>query len=204
LAAKDMIGRTYESLTAFWKMKNANDGTAVWMFRCSCGSITKQRGTLVRAKKVVSCGCKKEGFLRKKRRTHGKGKHPLYQTWYQMISRCNDKRHRAYHRYGGRGIKVCEKWKNFEAFLDDMENTYPGKGFSLDRIDNDDDYSFENCRWATSKVQQNNMSFNRHVRYKGKLKTISEWATIYGLRSNKLNQRIFKLKWPIEKALTTK
>lgn len=87
--------------------------------------------------------------------THGLTTHPIWRAWAAMRQRCQNPRHFAFARYGGRGIEVCDRWESFENFRDDMLPTWE-RGLSLDRIDNDGDYASENCRWATAKQQANN------------------------------------------------
>lgn len=118
-----------------------------------------------------------------------------------MHDRCRRPKHIAFPRYGGRGIKVCDRWQDFSLFLADMEPSWQA-GLTLDRIDNDGPYSPGNCRWSTVKTQMRNKSTNRLLTFDGATRPLSEWAEVIGISSNALQLRLFK-GWPIEKALTT-
>jgi hypothetical protein len=134
--------------------------------RCLCQCVCSKKfftwSHHLRSENTSSCGCKKATRLNKQtvRYTEGfsvKG-HPMqlmYARWSGMIDRCTRTTHHAYHRYGGRGIRVCERWHNFETFLTDM-GLPPFKGASIDRIDNSGNYEPSNCRWATAKMQSQN------------------------------------------------
>ena len=130
-------------------------------------------------------------------------KHYLYQTWNSMRQRCfNDKRP-DYFRYGGRGIIICERWLKFENFVKDMEQTYK-KGLSIDRIDNNGNYSKDNCRWATRLEQTRNtrnIERARKYTFKGITKSIREWAEYVGIKRSTLDMRLNYYGWPIERAL---
>lgn len=106
---------------------------------------------------------------------NGKYRYPTYQSWSDMLKRCTNEKNRSYHNYGGRGIKVCERWMSFQNFLNDMGEK--PAGMSLDRIDNDGDYEPSNCRWSTRQQQQRNT--RRTVYVEGKCAL--EWAGELGI-----------------------
>jgi len=127
--------------------------------------------------------------------------HPLYNVWSLMKKRCQNSNAPDFYRYGGRGIKVCTKWLIYKNFENDMLPSYK-KGLSLDRVNNDDGYCFENCRWATAIEQANNKRTNHKITYKNRTMGINEWARSLGIKSSTLHMRITSYKWPVEKALT--
>jgi len=115
-----------------------------------------------------------------------------YYCWRNMRSRCYDKNHVAFHNYGGRGITVCDEWKNdFDAFVRDMGESIVG--MSLDRIDSNGNYCKENCRWVTMKQQLNNQRRNRLVTKDGVTKTLSQWAESLGIRQDTLSRRLNRM-----------
>ena len=122
-----------------------------------------------------------------------------YQSWRNMINRCNNKNHKSYHYYGGKGIKICERWQDFSNFLSDMGE--PAIGQSLDRIDNDFDYGPSNCKWSTRAEQNRNMSTNKMIPFNGTIKCLAEWAEEVGMRPGALGWRI-KNGWSVADALT--
>lgn len=122
---------------------------------------------------------------------------PEYHVWRSILTRCtNDPL------YAGRGIKVCERWKDsFEFFLQDM-GYRPSPEHSIDRIDNNGNYAPENCRWATIDVQGNNRRINVFVEYNGEKLTVKQWAARLGIKNDTLWRRLFVHKWATEKAFT--
>lgn len=115
-----------------------------------------------------------------------------YYAWRNMKSRCYDKNHVAYHNYGGRGITVCDEWRDdYDAFVRDMG--WSAQGLSLDRIDSDGNYCKENCKWSTIKEQLNNQRRNKLVTKDGVTKTVAQWAEIYGLRYDTLSKRLDRM-----------
>ena len=128
---------------------------------------------------------------------------PIYTAWQNMKTRCTNEKSGEFRRYGARGISVCEKWKNFSGFLDDMGNSHQ-EGLSLDRINNNKGYEKRNCRWATPELQANNRRSNHLITIGEVTKTLEQWIRFYGQKSSTVRQRIFTYKWGEIKALTYK
>ena len=119
-----------------------------------------------------------------------------------MRQRCNYSKHVRYNRYGGRGIKVCDEWNDYEKFYRwSIENGYE-KGKQLDRIDNDANYGPNNCRWVTPFENSNNKNNVRQFEINGVVHTLSEWCQIYNVKKTTISSRLWR-GWDIEKALFT-
>jgi len=126
----------------------------------------------------------------------------LYNCWYHMQERCYSESNKSYPDYGGRGIKVCERWLNsFKDFCQDVGSR--PVGMTLDRKDNNGNYGPDNFRWATRKTQSQNRSNVILVGYNGVVKCLASWGEEYGISGHVLNRRINKRKWSFERALTT-
>lgn len=148
-----------------------------------------------------SCNIKENNQSSKNTNRVSVSYHPLYPIWNAMINRCHNENDNGYDFYGGRGIEVCEKWHDINNFLDDVEDGY-FKGATLDRIDNDGNYSPRNTRWVTHKENLRNMRRNRIVEYKGEKKTVAEWAEYLGLKYQTLWARLFVYEQPLDKAMS--
>jgi hypothetical protein len=174
----------------FAGFQTAPDGKnkAIWRCGCDCGGTVNVWTSDVG--KIQSCGCQTSI-------THGakcQDATPIYRkayrAWENMIARCTNPDFNKYHRYGGRGIKVCDRWLNsFEAFYLDMGSP-PSLQHSIDRMDNNQGYETANCRWATATEQANNTSTNRRVKLGGKTKTIAEWCRLFELKHKSVCHRL--------------
>jgi hypothetical protein len=137
------------------------------------------------------------------RKHHGYTGTPEYGVWANMISRCRNPKHKQYSQYGGRGIKVCERWHDsFENFLKDM-GPRPSAKHSLDRINNDGPYDWWNCRWATSQQQNNNTRWNRLIIYKDRKMSVSAAARLAGMVSPIRVWRRLAAGWDVVAAVET-
>lgn len=167
--------------------------------QCDCGSSPRHVSTRgLRNATTQSCGC-----LHKERVTkHGAWSHPLFAVWARMMERCYNPKNKRYKRYGGRGIQVCERWHDVNAFLQDMAPSFR-KGLQLDRKNNDEGYSLDNCRWATTGEQTRNYSRNVFLEHDGKRLCLADWSALTGIKYQTIWDRVQR-GWPTEKILTTK
>ena len=176
-----------------------------WKCKCDCGKEIITNGNYLKNGDTKSCGCAHHDMLVKRNYKHGiSDRHPIYVIWCHMKERCYRERCEGYKYYGGRGITVCDLWKNdFKSFYDwSIDNGWAPK-LSIDRIDNNGPYSPENCRWVDRITQMNNTRANVIVEFKGEKHTIAEWARLKNISYSALKQRIVNYKWDIERALTT-
>lgn len=162
---KDLAGKRFGRLLVLNRASAIGDGRPKWTCLCDCGISKAILGDSLRGSSVSSvksCGCLRREILAKQhepgrpspKKVHGWCHTPDYYGWYGMVYRCNNPKSTYYEGYGGRGIKVCDRWLKFENFLADMGKR--PSGLSLDRINNDGNYEPGNCRWATAKEQANN------------------------------------------------
>lgn len=180
---------------------------AWWICICDCGTIKTISSSLLRSGQITSCGCYKKENDGKHCIKHGMaagGKvTPEYNCWRHMKRRCLNPKDGKYDRYGGRGIKICDRWiNNFENFLSDMGKR-PFAWSEINRIDNDGNYTPENCEWTSKKINNRNRMDNHRIEFNSSNLSIAEWAEKTGISWHTIYYRIFRHKWPIEKALTT-
>jgi len=199
---KNIIGNKYGFLTVVEELPRRKKYIRIFRCLCDCGNYKELSYSNLTTGHTVSCGCYWLERIKNSNSTHRLSKTPTYNSWHNMINRCYIESHEAYKYYGGRGITVCDRWLNsIENFIEDMG--YRPKGKTLDRIDNNKSYSKENCRWATPVQQLNNRRCSVFYEYNGERKTIKEWSIEKEIPYDRLRERIKKLGWSIEKALTT-
>ncbi len=191
---KDERGNVYGKLTVLDLAEVRIE--AIWLCRCECGELTKVAGSDLRKGSTKSCGCG--------RRTQGGGcGSPEYTTWKEMKRRCYNSRYREYHNYGGRGISICERWReSFVNFLKDI-GPKPFSEATIDRIDNDGDYEPGNCRWATKLEQGQNTRKARMLTHNGKTMCLRAWARRLGITHRTLSVRIER-GWPEDRVFAPK
>jgi len=198
---KDITGNKYSKLTVIEHLGVRGRRTHYWKCQCDCGKIIETSGDNLKRGKSKSCGCiSKECSWNK---THGMSKTSEYTIWNSMKMRCVNSNSEAYSYYGGRGIKVCQRWMDsFENFYEDM-----GKrpdGMSIDRIDVNGDYCPENCRWTTNEEQSRNKRDNVYIEYDGKTKILSDWAKEINISVQSLYNRLTKYGYSVEEAFNLK
>jgi hypothetical protein len=179
----DISGSKSGLLTAIKRVGTYSNGEPLYECLCECGNTTVVYATRVRNGQVKSCGCMKGN------RRHGKAYSSEHRIWRAMKDRCYNNKNKEFHRYGGRGISVCDRWQDFKAFFADMGER-PSTAHSIDRIDGEKGYCKENCRWATPTEQSRNRSSNRFIFFMGKVQCLSAWAKELGISDYTLRRKI--------------
>lgn len=186
-AFKDLTGKRFGKLTVIGPHPVRTGYNMIrWICKCDCGTDTLVTTGNI-GKNTNSCGCY--------RNTQGSlsNKHRLWATFSTMHSRCEKERDKNYANYGGRGIKVCKRWKSFLLFLEDMEAGYR-PGLSIDRINNNKGYSPNNCRWATPKQQTRNRRCSVMIDTPWGVMNVAEAAERIGMDRSRFRARV-KLGW---------
>ena len=196
----DLTGQYFGRLKVlcYYNTADDKDRKAKWLCECACGRFKVISGKSLRDGDTKSCGCIKE-----------EQKHPLCNTrlhsiWKNMKTRCYLPSKPCFKRYGARGIVVCNDWKNsFSSFAEWAIGSGYRDSLTLDRIDNNGDYTPKNCRWVTRQRQSNNMASNHLVTFNGRTQTLMDWSRETGIPHSTLWKRL-KEGWTEEEALTIK
>lgn len=205
----DLTGQKFSRLIVVERASNSRSGRVRWLCRCDCGKQIVVHGSALRICHTQSCGCLQKERTSKANYVHGHAinKSCTYISWKHMMQRCYNSKNKRYKDYGGRGIKVCDRWQElngqgFINFLQDMGKRPPN--LTLDRVDNNGNYCKANCRWATPKIQNCNQRSNILITINDKTQCLSEWCYELGLKYHTVYVRIYQYKWSIEKALELK
>lgn len=190
----DLEGERFGRLVAIRPLSKRVDNRVVWLSQCDCGEFAETPASLLVSGTTQSCGCLAKELSSQRKTTHGMSQSPEYSSWRSMRKRCTDPNHVAFSSYGGRGIKVCPEWlKSFETFFCDM-GPLPGLNFSIDRRDNDGDYTPTNCRWADKSTQQLNrgVSCNSKTGVTGVIPRGDKWLASLAFRGKVLLYQTFE------------
>ena len=194
-----ILYKDFNMLTLIREIKKRDkNGGKYALYKCDCGKECEIRISSVKTGNTNSCGCgrysSKYGLIKKI---------PEYRIWTDIKTRCYNKNHSSYSNYGGRGIKMCDRWlESFDNFFEDMGKR-PSKKYTLDRINNDGNYEKYNCRWATQSQQCRNQRRNHLITHNNKTQTLIDWVEELNLDYNLLERRLNHNKWSFEKAIST-
>lgn len=193
----DITGTRFGRLVAL-KRVGSDGHSALWLCKCDCGNTKIVTLPHLRQGLTRSCGCLfkdttpercAKSNIGARMRKHGDFGTRLYRIWAAMKRRCMNPHSRYFSNYGGRGIKVCLQWMEYEPFKKwALSNGY-AQGLSIDRINVDGDYTSENCRWADPKTQQNNRRNNVKFSYKGRIYTVEDVSSLTGLKERTIRGR---------------
>ena len=199
----DLTGQRFGRLVVIERVENDRYGRTRWRCGCDCGNKTiVSSGDLVNGE-TKSCGCLRERLRSERSTKHGGSKTRLYRIWQNMKTRCYNPKSKYFARYGGRGVIVCDEWcQSFFAFREWALSHGYAEDLTIDRINNNEGYRPDNCRWVTQKKQVRNFSRNKLITYKGQTKPVVEWAEEKQISAKALYYRMQK-GWTAAEALET-
>ena len=207
MKGKDLTGEKFGRLVAIEPLEQrSKKGYVLWKCKCDCGNDAVVESRYLLNGSTKSCGCYHKEVHADMLKKHGESRSRLYRVYMTRKSRCENPNAHEYENYGGRGIKICDEWQDYEAFAEwargnGYEDEQRGE-CTLDRIDTNGDYEPLNCRWVTMKAQQRNRRSNKLITYKGETHCISEWAEIAGIRYGTFIKRL-EYGWSMERTMTT-
>ena len=199
----DITGQKFHRLIALQVIDSERGaGKAIkYECLCDCGNHHIASVSNLRLGEVKSCGCLNKEQAIKRHLSHGQSKTKLYGVWNCMKGRCSNPNSTVYRHYGGRGIQVCSDWRSFENFAAWAISAGYKEGLTIDRVNNDGDYTPENCRWVGIETQARNRRNTKYIMFKGEARCLAEWAEILGIKMQVLSERLAS-GWSVDRALT--
>lgn len=195
---KSIYGRLTVTSQPYWVRKNPHPERRVQCL-CSCGKSIEVAVSSLHAGFTRSCGCLNRELAKNRATKHGLCGTPTYRIWRGMKRRCFDRKLKAFKNYGGRGIRVCERWMDYLKFLEDMGERPTNA--TLERKNNDGNYCPENCKWTTRFFQARNTRFNRVYTVNGITGCVTDLAVRFSIKPWTVFSRIYR-GWDIVRALT--
>lgn len=196
----DMVGRVYGRLTILERAGVSKQHQILYRCKCACGEELTAQGDNIRNGVTASCGCYRREVTGNRARTHGKRNIPEYEVWAGIKDRCLNPRARAYRWYGGRGIKLCKRWReSFTNFYNDM-GARPSKYHTIERCDNTKGYNPKNCKWLHRRFQARNKSTTIFVKWKGATRKFCDVCRELKISQQLVYDRIYILGWKVTRA----
>lgn len=193
----DLSGKRFGRWVVLCYSHKSPTDQAYWSCVCDCGTKRSVKSASLVSGASSSCGC----YHKERVTIHGMTRTRTFKSWDSMKQRCTNPKSPDYHKYGGRGIKICDRWlHNFDNFIEDMGER--PKGRTLDRIDNNKNYEKSNCRWATSDEQLSNRRNTIKIEYYGCLLTIKELSEVTGIEEKLIRDR-HRAGWSVKKIVST-
>lgn len=197
---KDITGQRFSQLLVL-RLVCVNMKHSFWLCKCDCGEPTVVTANNLKAGRSKSCGCFRRQALITRNTTHGLCHKRIYKVYMGMIARCHRQGHKQFRDYGGRGIYVCERWRDdIRNFAEDI-GPCPSDRHSIERINNDGPYCKENCCWATPDVQAQNRRSTVNITHNGRTQCVSNWAKELGINKGTIYSRL-QSGWSTEQTLT--
>lgn len=185
-----LVGEKYGRLTVTAHIRDIPGKGKIYLCTCECGKTIESYASVLRSGNTTSCGCSRE--------KHGHNKDKLHVIWRMILNRCNNPKSDKYKDYGGRGIKVDVRWLDFNQFKSDMGDR--PEGHTVERKDNEQGYSKDNCVWADAKTQARNRRSTKLIEFNGQRKILKDWADEYGVNYSTAKGR-YASGLPFEKVL---
>lgn len=199
----DLSNRKFGMLKVIERVENGKDGATRYLCECKCGKRKIIRSKHLKSGAIQDCGCMKSARTSERNFKHGDCRARLYNIWIKMRNRCSNPKCKDWNSYGGRGIKVCSEWQeSYFAFRDWAYANGYDESKSIDRIDVNNGYSPENCRWADDIAQANNKRSNHVITYQGEKMSLADAARLAAVPYDTLKRRI-SCGWDVEKAVDT-